>query len=138
MEKADFLGKGWKFPISAIKDEGTGESEIAISEGEDAIRESISIILSTAKGERVMRPDFGCGINDMVFSIDNISTKSLISFYIKEALQKWEPRIELLSIDISSDKKEGNKLYINIEYKIKTTNTKRNIVYPFYLERGGV
>jgi len=124
----DFLGKGWKFPVS-IKNE-----KIALSEGEDSIKESILIIIGTAKGERVMRPDFGCGIQELVFAPNNTSTATLISVYIKEALLKWEPRIEVLNVSAAPDKEEGNRIDINIEYRIRTTNTKRNIVYPFYLE----
>ncbi len=124
----DFLGKGWKFPVS-IKNE-----KIALAEGEDSIKESIMIILGTAKGERVMRPDFGCGIQELVFAPNNTSTATLISVYIKEALLKWEPRIEVLNVSAVPDKEEGNRLDINIKYRIRTTNTRRNIVYPFYLE----
>ncbi len=124
----DFLGKGWKFPV-AIKNE-----KIASAEGEDPIKESIMIIIGTAKGERVMRPDFGCGIQELVFGPNNTSTATLISVYIKEALLKWEPRIEVLNVSAVPDKEEGNRLDINIEYRIRTTNTRRNIVYPFYLE----
>ncbi len=131
MAYADFLGKGWKFPVSAK------DGKIVSSEGEDSIRESILIILGTAKGERVMRPDFGCGINELVFAPNNTSTATLVSFYVKEALLKWEPRIEVLSVNAIPDEEEGDKLYINIEYMVKTSNTKNNLVYPFYLELGG-
>ncbi len=132
MKSADFLGRGWKYPVS-IKN-----GKIASSEGEDSIRESIMIILTTAKGERVMRPDFGCGINQLVFAPNNTSTATLIQFYIKEALQKYEPRIEVLDVSATPDEDERHKLNINIEYMVKSTNTKSNLVYPFYLERGGV
>lgn len=96
------------------------------------------IILGTAKGERVMRPDFGCGINELVFAPNNTSTATLITFYIKEALLKWEPRIELLKVNAEADETEQNKLIITIDYMVKTTNTRDNLVYPFYLERGNV
>lgn len=124
----DFLGKGWKFPVS-IKNE-----KIASAEGDDSIKESIMIIIGTAKGERVMRPDFGCGIQELVFAPNNTSTATLISVYIKEALLKWESRIEVLNVSAVPDKEKGNRININIEYRIRTTNTRRNIVYPFYLE----
>lgn len=131
MEKyPDFLGKGWKFPVS-VKD-----GKIASSEGEDSIKESIKIILSTAKGERVMRPDFGCDINELVFAPVKTSTATLIDFHIREALLIWEPRIDVLNVIVSPDEQEKNKLYINIEYMVKESNTKSNLVYPFYLERG--
>ncbi len=129
MENIDFLGRGWKFPIS-IKN-----GMIAFSEGENSIRESIMIILGTAKGERIMRPDFGCEINELAFSPNNTQTATLIAFHIKEALMKWEQRIEVLDVNAYPDAIEENKLNINIDYMIKTTNTKGNLVYPFYLER---
>lgn len=124
----DFLGKGIKFSPTV-----EGE-KISTSSGEELIRESIMIILGTAKGERVMRPDFGCGINELVFATNNTSTATLVAFHVKEALLKWEPRIEVLDVSAFPDKEEGSKLNINIDYRIKTTNTKRNLVYPFYLE----
>jgi len=127
----DFLGRGWKFPVS-VK-----EGKMASSEGENGIMESIMIILGTAKGERVMRPDFGCGINELVFAPNNTSTATLVAFSVEEALLKWEPRIEVLDVSAFPDKDEGNRLNIRVEYMIKTTNTKKNLVYPFYLERGG-
>ena len=130
MAVVDFLGKGWKYPVS-IK-----QGEIALSEGEDSIRESIMIILGTVKGERVMRPDFGCGIWELVFAPNNTSTATLVTFYIKEALLKWEPRIEVLDVSVTPDEEEGNKLIINVEYRVRTTNTKGNLVYPFYLTEG--
>ena len=128
----DFLGRGWRYPIS-IENE-----KIASSGGEDSIKESIIIILTTAKGERVMRPDFGCGIYELAFAPNNTSTASLIQFYIQEALLKWEPRIEVLDISVAPDEEEGNLLNINIEYMVKTTNTRNNLVYPFYLDKGGI
>lgn len=126
----DFLGRGWKFQVSVE------DGEIASSEGEDSIKESIKIILGTAKGERVMRPDFGCDINEIVFAPMNTSTGTLIDFHIREALLIWEPRIDLLNVHVSPDENEKNKLVINIEYMVKASNTKSNLVYPFYLESG--
>ncbi len=132
MEITDFLGSGWKYPIS-IKN-----GKIVPSVGEDSIRESVIIIITTAKGERAMRPDFGCEINELVFAQNNTSTAGLIQFYVKEALLKWEPRIEVLDVSVIHDEDERDKLFINIEYMVKTTNTKDNLVYPFYLDKGGV
>jgi phage baseplate assembly protein W len=132
MKIEDFLGSGWKYPVS-IKN-----SKIVSSGGEDSIRESIIIILTTAKGERVMRPDFGCEINELVFAQNTTSTATLIEFYIKEALLKWEPRIEVLDVSATPDEDERDKIDINIEYLVKTTNTRDNLVYPFYLDKGGV
>jgi len=126
----DFLGKGLGFPAKVDSESG----KFALSAGEDLIEESILMILGTAKGERVMRPDFGCGIRELIFAPNNTITATLMDVYIKEALLKWEPRIEVTSIIVTPDKDEDNRLNIDIGYRIKTTNTKKNLVYPFYLE----
>lgn len=126
----DFLGVGLSFPLRVE------DGKIAWSGYEESIRESIMLILGTAKGERIMRPDFGCGIQELGFSINDTSTASLAIFYIEEALKKWEPRIELMRVDADADSKDADRLNISIEYRIITTNTRYNIVYPFYLGRG--
>lgn len=128
----DFLGQGWKFPIGT--DERGG---IALSEAEAKIKESILIILSTAKGERVMRPDFGCDIHEFTFAVINTSTLTLIASSVKEALMRHEPRIELLKVQTSTDKLAGGILDIHLDYRIRSTNTEFNMVYPFYLKAGG-
>ncbi len=128
--EADFLGRGFAFPFSVR--EGRAES----SEGEQCIRESIMLILGTARGERVMRPDFGCDINSLVFEVNNTSTATLVSFHVEEALKKWEPRIDLINVTAFPDEEEKNRLNIDIEYEIRTSNRKANLVYPFYLEGG--
>jgi len=130
-DNPDFLGKGWAFPVTVKK------KKIAMSEGGEGIKESIYIILGTAKGERVMRPDFGCGINKLIFEPNSTATTTLVGFHVKEALMKWEPRIEVLNVKAAPDGNEGNKLNIDIEYKVKATNSKANLVYPFYLEGKG-
>jgi len=129
--EADFLGRGWKFPVTI--DNGM----IVSAEADDSIRESILIILGTAKGERVMRPDFGCGINELVFAPNNSATATLVNHYVKEALIEWEPRIEVLNVSATPDPDEQYLLNIEIEYKVITSNTKYNLVYPFYLEKAG-
>lgn len=128
MAAVDFLGKGWAFPVAARR------GVVASSEADQLIRESIMIILGTGRGERVMRPDFGCGLNELVFSPVDSSTATLVSFYVKDALQRWEPRIDVLGIGVSPDAESTNRLVISIDYRIKTTNSKHNLVYPFYLE----
>jgi phage baseplate assembly protein W len=125
----EFLGKGWKFPIAAK------DGKIAIAEYEESIRDSIRLILSTAKGERVMRPDFGCGIHDMVFAVNNAGTRGRIEIDVREALLKWEPRITLDRLEVGEGDR-GELVLIQIEYRVRTTNSRFNLVYPFYLERG--
>jgi len=107
-----------------------------MSEYEEDIRESIWIILSTSKGERVMRPDFGCGINDFVFASIDSSTLALIESTVREALILWEPRIEVINIKVSTDMIKEGKLIINMDYVVRRTNNQFNLVYPFYLTEG--
>jgi phage baseplate assembly protein W len=127
MEK-DFLGVGVSFPPRLE------EGRIAWAKYENSIKESINIILGTAKGERVMRPDFGCGLSELVYSKNDTAAASLAIFYVEEALKKWEPRIKIIKIDANADREEGNKLTIYIEYMVVSSNNRYNIVYPFYLE----
>jgi hypothetical protein len=128
----EFLGRGWKFPVSV--DAKTGR--ISMSEYEQDIRESIWIILSTAKGERVMRPDFGCGIHDLVFAPINNTTVNLIENTVREALTLWEPRIELIRVEASAEESAQGKLLVSIDYRVRVTNNRFNLVYPFYLKEG--
>lgn len=127
----EFLGRGWKFPVNV----GT-EDKIAVSEYGEDVRQAIWIILSTSKGERIMRPDFGCGIHDFVFASINTSTMTLIESSVRDALTLWEPRIELMNVKVSTEKIDEGKLLINIDYKVRTTNNQFNLVYPFYLKEG--
>ena len=129
----DFLGVGWKFPIRVNKSGG-----LSYSKHEQDIEESIWIILGTAKGERLMLPKFGCGIHDLVFAPINPTTIGDVEYYVSDALAQWEPRIEVQNIEVKQDTEEANKLLIRIHYKILSTNSYSNIVYPFFLtERGG-
>ena len=127
----EFLGKGWKFPVGV---NSTGKVEM--SQYETDIREAIWIILSTSRGERVMRPDFGCGIYDFVFAPINTATIAMIESSIREALTAWEPRAELTKVDISTDEADEGKLLISIDYRVRSTNNEFNLVYPFYLTGG--
>ena len=108
---------------------------IAMSELDESIRQSILIILGTAPGERVMRPSFGCNIHDLVYAPNNLNTASLAAHFCIEALGKWEPRIEEVEAHADSCEDDPNRLDINIKYKVRATNTSRNLVYPFYIRR---
>jgi phage baseplate assembly protein W len=127
----EFLGIGWTFPIQP-----NNEGRISMSEYEKDIKEAIWIILSTVKGERVMRPEFGCGIHEFVFSVMNMATQTLISNSVKEALTIFEPRIQVTKVEVSSEAIAEGKLMINVEYRVRTTNNRFNLVYPFYLSEG--
>jgi phage baseplate assembly protein W len=128
---SNFLGRGWKFPVQ-ISDDGS----IALSEYETDIREAIQIILGTALGERVMRPEYGSGMHKHVFATLNTTTLSLVSFEVREALIAWEPRIEVQKVDVSIADASQAKLSVYIEYRVRSTNTVFNLVYPFYLTAG--
>lgn len=127
----NFLGVGWKYPAYI-----TIEGKIAKSEYEQDIKEAIWIILGTAKGERVMRPDFGCGIHDLVFTPINTATITLVENSVREALTIWEPRIELIKVEASSERSEEGKMLVSIDYRVRTTNNRFNLVYPFYIKEG--
>lgn len=127
----DFLGSGWKYPVTV-----DFEGKIAVSKYEADIKEAIWIILGTAKGERVMRSDFGCGIHDFVFSPINTITLNLIENSVREALTLWEPRIELTNVKISTEEAYEGKLLVSIDYRVRSTNSRFNIVYPFYIKEG--
>lgn len=104
-----------------------------MSEYEQDIKEAIWIILSTAKGERVMRPDFGCGIHNYVFSVINTANITLIENSVKEALTVWEPRILVTNVSVKTVDGAVGKLIVEVEYMVRTTNNRFNLVYPFYL-----
>ncbi|GAA0377039.1 GPW/gp25 family protein [Bacillus horti] len=127
-----FLGRGWKFPIQV--DETTGR--IMTSEYEEDIQESLQIILRTSKGERVMRPDFGCRLSDFSFSVIDETTIRLMQTSILEAVQAWEPRVHQVEVKIDRDKEEMGKLWIRLTYVVRTTNNLFNQVYPYYIYEG--
>ena len=129
----EFLGVGWKFPVE-LNDAG----EIGFSRYEEDIREAIWIILSTARGERLMRPDFGCGIHQFIFAPNDTRTAGLVRFHVEEALTRWEPRIELREVTVQADPRDPTLLLINIDYQVKANDSRFNLVYPFYLERGEI
>lgn len=91
------------------------------------------MVLSTARGERVMRPEFGSSIHEFVFAPNNATTAGLLAYAVQEALRRWEPRIDLQGVDVQPDPLEDSRLLINIRYKVKATNDEVNLVYPFYL-----
>ena len=105
-------------------------NELAVSA---LIRESIWIILSTSKGERVMRPDFGCGIHDQVFEVVNTTTLTEIENSVRQALAAFEPRIDVVKVSALSDGGLEGKLRISLDYQIRGTNNLLNLVYPFYV-----
>ncbi|HIP11505.1 MAG TPA: baseplate protein [Arcobacter sp.] len=122
----NFLGEGVSFPFTIDK-----YQKIKTSKYEENIKESIKIILSTKLGERLMRPNFGCRIHELLFTPNTIDTHNLAIFYVTEALKRWEHRINLSEVKVSIYGE--NAINISIDYQIKDTNSFYNLVYPFYL-----
>ena len=127
----DFLGTGWSAPLGV-----DGRGGIGLISGERAIERSVLNILSTAKGERRMRPQFGCGIHDLVFAPNDPTTAGLIQSQVLEALGWWEPRIDVIAVDVEPDTSQDGLMLIEVRYVVKATNAERNLVYPFYLIPG--
>jgi phage baseplate assembly protein W len=126
-----FLGTGWSHPV---RPRGAG---IAAAEYEESIRDSLWLILGTARGERVMRPEFGCGIHDLVFATPSATTLGRAAHEVRDALVRWEPRAEVLGVDAAPDPTDPTRLLVHVDCRVRTTNNQFNLVYPFYLERSG-
>jgi phage baseplate assembly protein W len=130
MAGTDFLGLGWNFPVGL----DAGNQIEPTPDGDTSIRQSIWMILSTSPGERVMRPDFGCGLSDLVFGVNNAATATAVTRVVREALATWEPRIDVLDVYAAPDPSRPDVLVIEINYQVRATNSRFNLVYPFYLE----
>ena len=126
-----FLGCGWYFPPKVDVD-----GAIADAIYEEDIDQAIWIILGTNPGERVMRPDFGAGLNRFLFEPINTTTIEGLKRRVEESLVAWEPRIDVKEVSIDAEHPEQNRLLIDVRYRIRATNTVRNFVYPFYLREG--
>jgi phage baseplate assembly protein W len=124
---APFLGSGWRYPV------GLEGARIAMSAHEEKVSESVWIVLATARGERVMRSDFGCGIHDLVFAPNNAATSARVADEARTALVRWEPRIEILDLTAAPHPEQPATLLVQIRYRVRTTNNVFNLVYPFYL-----
>jgi phage baseplate assembly protein W len=128
---ADFIGTGWAFPLSINSRGG-----IEMARGDQDVQESIRIILSTPIGERRMRPEFGCGVHDLTFATNDPTTHGLIQHYVVEALTLWEPRALVAEVSVRTDPDEPARVLVEIDYDLRSTNERRNLVYPFYLIPG--
>ena len=124
------LGRGWALPVHPDPEDG-----IATVAGELAVAQSIWTILATAPGERVGRPDFGCGIHELVFSAANSGTAAAVGDSVRRALELWEPRIDVIAVDVQS-RPEESRLLIRVEYRLRAAPGVYNLVFPFYLEAG--
>jgi uncharacterized protein len=131
MPDQDILGRGWSFPV---RPDPTGA--LTLTGGEEKVRQSIWLILSTAPGERQMRPDFGCGIHDLVFQPITAALEGVVVDRVRMALVDFEPRIDVLGVDVSSPDGASNFLLIRIDYRIRANNSLYNLVYPFFIAEG--
>jgi phage baseplate assembly protein W len=129
----DFIGSGWAFPAGVNPRGG-----IDVASGDDDVRQSILIILATPIGERRMRPQFGCAVHELIFAPNTPATHGLIAYHVAEALTLWEPRIELRQdgVQVTVDPDEPERVLVHINYTLRTTNQRRNLVFPFYLIPG--
>ena len=127
---SEFLGRGWAFPTTLGVD-----GEVASAALEEDVRQAILIILGTEPGERVMRPDFGTGLRSLAFEPISATTKALAQHRVEQALARWEPRIDSVTMTVDADRALG-QLQITLGYRVRSTNTFYNLVYPFYLAEG--
>lgn len=124
----EFVGQGLAFPLQV-----NPRGELSLVTGATDIEQAIGLILGTIPGERVMRPAFGCRAWELIFAPNNAATQSLLVTYVRQALEFWEPRIELTEVDVDTDVNDPSALLVEIKYEIKTTHDQRSIVYPFYI-----
>lgn len=124
----EFIGQGLAFPLQV-----NPRGALALVTGPTDIEQAIGIILGTIPGERVMRPEFGCRAWELIFAPNNAATQSLLITYVRQALEFWEPRIELLDVEVNHDINDESTLLVEIRYEVKTTHDQRSIVYPFYI-----
>ena len=128
----NLVGAGIAFPLRVDSRGG-----LALSRSNDDVDEAIRLIVGTAQGERPMRPEFGCGIHEYVFESIDAYTLGRIDYEIRVALDRWEPRIDVVDIEFDTSEAEVGKLVIEITYALRTTSDVRNLVYPFYLIPAG-
>lgn len=125
---SDFIGRGWSFPVQMNTRGG-----ILLNSGVDEINASLRMIIGTAPGERVMRPAFGCRIWDLLFQSIDANTLGQIEVAVREAIQQWEPRIDLVEVNPVPDPEHDGLVNVEISYVMRPTNDTRNLVFPFYV-----
>lgn len=126
----DFIGRGWRYPLR-------GDARGPRYEGgADKIRQSIWLILSTAKGERPMLPGFGCGVHNLVFAANTAGLRGLVTAEVRDAITRWEPRVDLLDVRVETPDDSRNRIVISIACRVRENNAALNLVYPFFLNEG--
>lgn len=124
---SDFLGVGWAFPVDV-----DARGRVGLARQEQDIEQAIRMIVLTPKGQRVMRPQFGCHIHELTFAPNDGATAGLAARYVEEALGMWEPRINVIEVKAVPDSADSSRLIISVLYEIKATNDQRSLVFPFY------
>ena len=123
----DVLGTGWAFPPRI-----DARGRIALARQERDVEEAMLMILLTPRGQRVMRPEFGCRIHELAFSPNNSTLMGLAAYYVRDALEMWEPRIEVEDVTPQVDAEHPERLLVEVSYSIKSTHDRRSLVFPFY------
>jgi phage baseplate assembly protein W len=126
-EGSPFTGRGWAFPLRTTPSGG-----IALVDGDTEIAEAVRLVLGTAKGERPMRPEFGCGIHDLVFAPADLALLARIEEEVRASLRRWEPRITVTQVDAVADADDSGTVWITVGYLVRDTDDPRNLVFPFY------
>jgi phage baseplate assembly protein W len=129
----EFLGRGWRFPI--LPD---ASGSLGYSSGDENVEQSLRILLMTALGDRVMRPDFGTTAERLLFAPGSVRYLRLLETSVREAVRDWEPRVDLLAVSAEADSVDATRVLVSVEYRVRQTNSRQNLVFPFYLEQAGV
>jgi uncharacterized protein len=125
---SEIVGSGVAFPLQVNPRGG-----VALAGGEEDIDQALGLILSTAPGERPMRPEFGCEVHDLIFDTIDAATVGRMETAVRTALDRWEPRVEVTSVDFDLDRSQDGQIVIDVTYRVRSTNHMRNLVYPFYV-----
>lgn len=134
----NFLGTGWGFPVTFTKDNGEQNCTVRMVQEVVDIRESLTILFSTRPGERVMRPDFGGSLEELLFEPVNDSLVTFVNDLIRKAILYYEPRIDLEDININTTEVLEGKLKIDLVFSVRTTNSRFNYVFDYYLQEGTI
>lgn len=134
MTDPSFLGTGWSFPPTFT----TGGADVALVSGPEDIHQSLQILLSTRLGERVMQDEFGCDLHDLLFEEVDQSLVNTITSMVTNSILYHEPRIHLDNLDVSESATQQGLLLISIEYTVRSTNSRFNMVYPFYINEASI
>lgn len=126
-----FLGQGWSFPPTFVR----GSNSLELAKAEEDIKQSLHILLSTTIGERVMHSDFGANLHQQVFEPMDAAFQAYVQSIISDAITNFEPRINLDSVDVFVENEEG-RIELTVNFTIISTNSRANIVYPYYLNEG--